>query len=397
MAVQSIYCEYELSLLSPSGMYVMALDTLQNFTLTRTVNAVGALTINLPDTDALWQAAQKDAIVEVWRRGTSGGLKRVMDGVWFVVKRERVLATNGERTVTLTCADQQDILRRYLVAYDSSGALNASPGANKSGAAETVIKSLVADNLTASGAGPWTIDGVSYKRPSLAAYITVEPDSARGYSPTAVAASWQNVLSICAQVARSSTQYLKYIAFDLEPQSPLSYVFRCYAGQRGVDRSSSSAFKLVLSDTNAAFGQATYGEDFTASASFMLCTGQTVSGKATTAVVYDATLDSAGPFAHTELYVSQQLAADTDTLHTQARDGLRKNRPVVGFSSVNLNQRPDLQLGVDFDFGDRLTAKLGNQLCVVRLEALTLSYTAAASESSPAETLTATLRSEYSP
>ena len=125
MAVQSIYCEYELSLLSPSGMYVMALDTLQNFTLTRTVNAVGALTINLPDTDALWQAAQKDAIVEVWRRGTSGGLKRVMDGVWFVVKRERVLATNGERTVTLTCADQQDILRRYLVAYDSSGALNA--------------------------------------------------------------------------------------------------------------------------------------------------------------------------------------------------------------------------------------------------------------------------------
>ena len=137
MAVQSIYCEYELSLLSPSGMYVMALDTLQNFTLTRTVNAVGALTINLPDTDALWQAAQKDAIVEVWRRGTSGGLKRVMDGVWFVVKRERVLATNGERTVTLTCADQQDILRRYLVAYDSSGALNASPGANKSGAAST--------------------------------------------------------------------------------------------------------------------------------------------------------------------------------------------------------------------------------------------------------------------
>ena len=373
---------YVVSLLSRTGVFVQALDNFQTLSLTRTVDAVGALSISLPYSDQLWNATPKDAIIDVWRKGSRGGQKRVMGGVWFVVKRDLALAANGARTITLGCVDQMDLLRRFCILYDTS-----TPQATKVGAAETLVKGVVSDNLLAVS--------LAMSRVGLAQYLTVETDGARGYNPIAIAASWQNCLSVCTQVARSSTQYGSYIAFDFEAQAvnPPTFIFRCYTGQRGVDRSPGSPMPLVLSDANGAFGAANYSEDFSTAPSFVLCGGQSSGTVTSTGTAVNTTLDTASPFAHTETYVSQLMSADTDTLQVQANDGLRLNRPVLAIGSVVINQADNLQMGVDFDWGDRLTARLANQTLTCRLESLTLTYDAASGK----ENLTGTLRSEYSP
>ena len=392
MPVQSVFASYEISLASPSGVPVMTLDRFQSLTVTRTVDAVGALAISLPYSDALWNAARKDSIIDVRRQGTRGGMRRVMGGLWLVMNRQQALGVDGSLTITLNCADQLDILRRYIVAFQPGTAQAA-----KTGAAETLIKGVATDNLL-------DVDP-TLSRTGLGSSITIEPDGGRGYNPVAISCSWQTVLAVCTQVARASTQYItygglpSYLCFDLEVQSvnPPTFIFRCYSGQRGIDRSAGSSFALVMSDSNGAFGAATYAEDFSSAASFILCGGQSTAGVAATATAGDATLETAGPFAHTEVYASQQMTSDTDTLQTQANNALRLNRPVVGFQGVTINQSPAMQLGVDFDWGDRFTAKLGREVVTCRLESMTLTYQASSSEGQPAETLTGTLRSEYSP
>ena len=374
---------YVVSLLSRTGTFVQALDNFQTISLTRTVDAVGALSISLPYTDKIWNATPKDSIIDVWRRGSRGGLKRVMGGLWFIVKRDLVLAANnGARTITLGCVDQMELLRRFAILYDTG-----TPQSTKVGAAETLIKGIATDNLLQVNA--------TYSRVGLGSYVTVETDAARGYNPIAIAASWQNCLSVCTQVARSSTQYGSYICFDFEVQSvnPPTFIFRCYAGQRGVDRSPGSPMPLVLSDANGAFGAADYSEDFSTAPSFVLCGGQSSGSITSVGTAVDPVLDTASPFAHSEVYVSQLMSADTDTLQVQANDGLRLNRPVLAIGSVTINQADNLQMGVDFDWGDRVTARLANQTLTCRLESLTLTYDAASGK----ENLTGTLRSEYSP
>jgi hypothetical protein len=307
-----------------------------------------------------------------------------MGGIWFVSKRELNLQSNGEIDIILTCVDQQDILRRYIMWFDTGTAQ-----ATQAASAESVIKSVVANNLL-------TADSTKH-RTGLSRYITMEPisGSGRGYNPSAISSAWQNVQSICAQVARSSTQYLNYIAFDLEVESvaPISLLFRVYSGQRGTNRSGSSAHPVTISDDSGNFSACAYVEDFSSSASCVVCGGQSTGGVTATASAVDTTLDAVSPFAHTEMYVSQQMTNDTDTLLTQANDALRLNRPILDIENVTIIQSPGMQYGIHFDFGDMITAKVGRIVLLVRIESLTLSYDA----SSQTETVNGTLRSEYSP
>jgi hypothetical protein len=524
------WSSYNITLLSRTGIEVMQLDTFATLQMTRTVNNVGALAMTMPYTDGLWAALQKDAWIDVWRADSSGICRRVMGALWIVTGRRLELVASGSIMINITAADQLEILRRYIVAFDSNGLINAVPGSNKVGSAEGIIKGYVSDNLiiansslsrpglsqyvsvepyvsasytisscspnvatisavtvgsptvltvgvnipsgetvniVASGTTPsisgtytatnfsstqisipvhvtsvgtitgtvaydavvtcngnvptgtqvtitgsnttpsmngqWTATNVSSTQFSIPAPVrsggstvgTVTIDSGRGYIPSAMAAAWQNLLSVCTQVARASTQYLSYLAFDLEVQStsPLSFLFRCYAGQRGTNRAIGSTMPLTLSDSGGAFGAATYSEDYSSSVSFVICGGQTAAGETATGTAVDPVLDVVGPFAHSEAYVAQQMSVDPDTLQTQARDALRLNRPVLDVQNVTIVQSPSLVYGRDFEFGDLVTVRVRSVTVAARLESLTLGYDAA----SGLETISGSLRSEYSP
>lgn len=381
MSVPIWASSYELSLLSRTGDYIRPLTAFQSLSMTRTVGSVGALTIAVPYSPEMWRYCPRDAIIDVWRQGARGSARQPMGGVWFISRREVTLDSSGAMILNLSCVDQIDILNRYIVIADAG-----TPQSDKTGPAETLIKSIVREQLLTAS--------IVNSRPGLGMYLSVEPDLARGHAPMSISASQQSVLSVCTQVARSSAQYGEYLAFDLDPAAgSLAFVFRCRADQLGRDRSAGSPIQTTLSDENGALGTAAYSEDYGQLATFVLCGGQSVSGTPTSATAVSPSLDLAGPFAHTEAYASQQASYDTETLATQAAESLRMARPMLEVGSVTINQSEALQMGVDFDFGDRIVASVGGISLNCRIESLTVAYDAQTGK----ETITGTLRSEYSP
>jgi hypothetical protein len=292
----------------------------------------------------------------------------VLGTVWFLRKRTKTLESDGAWTTTLGFVDTLDLLNRYIVDYpydDANAQKYFLP-------AETIMKQVVTNELiTRSGLGN---------------YIAVEPDGARGYQTISLVCSYQQVGSVCQQVAQASTQYGYYLTYDLEAVGPLSYVFRVYPNQRGTDRSAQSSQPLTLSPQGGTIGSGTYAEDYTQAGTRVIAAGQSTDGSLTQ-MVSNPVLEALGPFAVVEQFASIQNTADYGSVAMQAAQALRKTRPILSFSGTII-QTPGLEFGVDFDFGDLVTVQFGNLTIPVRLEGLTVTVDA----SSGLETLQATMQ-----
>jgi hypothetical protein len=375
MAPQSsggLFSSYNIVLRSSAGVLLRTLDDWTGvLEYTRSVNAVGVLTINLPRDDALWNQAQKDCIIEVWRKGSDSRARLAMGTVWFVMARQRSLDASGTELITLTCDDLMGLLNRRIVAYASG-----STQSDKTAAAETIIKQTVTEQYIS--------------RNSLAQYLTVESDAARG--PTlSTASSWQNVLSVLQGACQSAAQQGTYMCFDLEVIANLNYLFRIYTGQRGIDRSTKGLAPVTISPESGTMSAATYAEDYHGAPSVALVTGQGDQTAPAAATVTDITLASLGPFAQTEIHVDAQQTTDTAALTCAGDAALRAARPVKEFGqSVEVLQSPSFVYERDFSFGDRLMASIGNTIIPVVMETLDIQV----DSKSGKETLTATLRAD---
>ena len=361
-----MYSSYDIDLYSPAGVHTQSVEAFATLTLTRSVNTVGALTLTLPWSPVVWQHLPKDALIDVWRRRENGARQRVMNTLWLVSKRAVILATDGTQTIQVSAVDCIDLLRRWQITYDT-----ATEQATKTAPAESVIKSVVSEQLVTRGGLP----------------ITVESDSSLGFS-VSIAAGWQQVLSTVQSVAQTSTQYGSYMAFDFDPTAMTAWTFRTYLGQRGMDRSSGSAIPLTLSDKAGDVTSGTYMEDYSSCDSQVIALGQTAKGATTTATATDALLDGLGPFAHTESNTTMQNTTDVAyTLPCVAQAELRARRPSLCLSQAILPQSPSCQYGVQYDFGDKLSCSFAGLSFTAWLETLAVSVDA----SSGQETFTGTL------
>ena len=361
-----MYSSYDIDFYSPAGAHTQSVEAFSTLTLTRSVNTVGALTLILPWSPAVWQHLPKDAIIDVWRRRENGARQRMMNTLWLVSKRAVILAEDGTQTMTVSAVDCIDVLRRWQIMYDTN-----TPQATKTGAAESVIKAVVTDQLVTRGGLP----------------IAVESDGAFGFS-VSIAAGWQQVLSTVQSIAQTSTQYGSYMAFDFDPTAMTAWTFRTYLGQHGTDRSSGAAVPLTLSDKAGDVASGTYTEDYSTCDSRVVALGRTAKGATTQAIVTDATLDNLGPFAHTEMNTTMQDTTDAVyTLPCVANAELRARRPTLCLSQAILPQSPSCQYGVHYDFGDKLSCSFAGLSFTAWLETLAVSVDA----SSGQETFTGTL------
>jgi hypothetical protein len=360
-----MWSAYSLDLYSPTGVHVSTLEAWDSLAMSRTVNSTGALSLKLPFTEKVWDSVRKDSLLDVWRRAADGSRRRAMGTLWLVASRRVSLSNDGTLAMTLGCVDCTDVLRRWSVM-----AADGSAAANKTGAAETLMKAVVTDQLITRG-------GLT---------LTVEGDGARGYDPLTIACANQQVLSVVQGVAQSSTQYGTYLAFDVVPDSTLDWTFRVWEGQRGTDRTSTRP--LVLSDAAGDIGEGEYLEDYGSAVSQVVCGGQTVSGAQSTATATNLALEGLGPFAHTEIYTSAQNTAAATTLEAEANTVLRLSRPALALSGAALVQTPKCQYGSDFDFGDKLRVSFAGQNFTARLDSLSINVDARSGEEKFAANLT---------
>ena len=373
-----MWSSYTIDLYSPAGVHVQPIETWQSITLTRTVNAVGAMTIAIAYDPRLWSRIRKDSIFDVWRRASNGARKRVMDTVWLVAQRNLSLASDGTWQMTFTCVDCMDILRRWLV-------LTPMPATDPA---------WLADDWTGLSAGilveACVIGSMGTSRGNLP-NVVVEPNtdlgcgSDAGGSPMTYDPSNMSALSAIQAICQASTQAGYYLCVDWLPLSITTWSFQIYAGQRGTDRSPGSPVPLLLSAEGGDISHANYTEDYSSSVSYMVCGGQkqvkAVGTGATqvqiTASATNTALESLGPFAHTEGHISSQNSIDTTgTLLLQAQHALRLHRPHIALSNATIMQTPSCEPGVHFDFGDMVSASFGPVQFTARIDSLTLSVDA---------------------
>jgi hypothetical protein len=251
------WASYQLDLYTPAGVKADSLEKWSTFTLSRTVNGVGAASFEVAFDPKLWQVLTKDAIFDVWRRDAGGARRRMLDTVWLVIGRGIGLGSDGKWTMTFSCVDALDVLRRWTIPYAAG-----TPESDKVAMpAESIIKAVVTEQLVTRGGLP----------------LTVENDNGGGTTQT-VSLTNQDVLSAVQQTAQTSTQAGDYAAFDLVPSGPTSLVFRYFKGQRGTDRRTGSPVPVTLSTGSGGIGQGSYAEDYSAASSYVRCTGPTTPG-----------------------------------------------------------------------------------------------------------------------
>lgn len=135
-----------------------------------------------------------DTQVEIWRRDRDEGIGNYADFYGLLRDHEYSTDDNGIVTYVAYLDEQQDWLRRSIVAYRADTA-NRSLFENV--AAETVLKTLVTYNATSAGT---TADGRDTNVGSWGANISVKSDGAEGSNVT-VSCAGRNLLEILREVA----------------------------------------------------------------------------------------------------------------------------------------------------------------------------------------------------
>lgn len=363
-----MYATYELSLYSGIGVPTVVVADFVSLTYARSVNAPGTAVLTLPYTETYWNALVPETILQVYRRGESRVVWLAGGTHWLMTKREMILDQSGSWRIIATFADLIDVLKRWLVAYPAGDAHST-----KSGAAETVIKAIVTEELITRG--------------GLGGYITVEGDAGRGQN-VSVTCSWQDVNSALSNVAQSSAQLGTYVAYDFEVLGIMSYLFRVYTGQRGTDRSPTSAVPLWIDVDAGSIAMADYVMDYSSSATAVTVGGQKTSGAQVTATATNAALEGNGPFAHREMYGSAQNTTSAAVLTSQANDLLREYRPAGNFTAQAIVLGNGIELGVNVDFGDLVSVSFGPINFLAALETLSVTVDGA----SGLETVSTTMR-----
>ena len=368
---------YDLELSSSAGVLTEIIADASSLTYTRSINAVGSATLQIPYSERRWNLCKPDSILDIWRWDGSGIRRRPMQTQWLLRKRTKQLDSSGERTITLECVDLMDLLNRRLIAYP-----DGDSHTTRSGTCEAVVKAIVTDNLiTSAGNHP---SGQSWSN-----WVSVEASYARGAS-VSDSSPWGNVLSTIQDLCQGSYQANgTFIAFDFEIVATLAYQFRIYTGQRGVDRSLYGQKPTIISVDGENFSDATYEEDYSSAYSAVIETGQGTGQLQTVRTVTDPNLISLGPFACFEAQDSSANSSNTTLLTCQGQTYLRANRPQAPFNGT-LKQNASFVYGRDFEFGDLVTVQFGkSSFSTARVDTLSVAV-----DDKGAETISVTVTGE---
>lgn len=188
--------------------------------LERQLNHWSNMSFSLRGDDLNIQYFVTDALIAVWRS--------VENGTWYLedILLHRTSQHQQTEMGTLIFTSYSrgllDLLRRRQILYNAGSAF-----AEKSGAGETVMKAYVDQN-----AGP-AASHASRKANGVTTGLTIAADTALGATWSGEKA-WQNLAEVLDDIADPTG-----VDFDVVPLNndvPITFEFRTYFPQRGVDR-----------------------------------------------------------------------------------------------------------------------------------------------------------------
>lgn len=355
---------WALYLNGPNANRLADLRQVESLRIVRVENGVGALVLTMPYSAVQFDYWKRDGIITAERDPLGNGSPALFtEQVYFIVKRRRYYNEQGAAYVEITALDANCLLVRRQVLY-AAGSANADRTDN----AGDVMRAVIRDNLGSSATAARQI-----------ASLTVGSDLADGAS-VSKAFAWRNVLQVQQELARASTIAGTYMAFDVICSTPpgagsLGLEFRTYSSQRGLDHRypSGAAGPVLLGPDFGTLADADYTEDWTDEINHATALGQGEGSARATATSADTVRSGASPHALCEGVVDARNTSSATALQDEADQALRAGLPRRTFSG-RIVDTAGVRFGVEYNFGDYLTAQSWGDSLDCRLSAVQVDF-----------------------
>jgi hypothetical protein len=339
----------------PFGNRLALLDGLLSLSVSRVANDIGSWQVALPG-DFDKRLIRLDGMVEFWRAAEGGTLRLVRVG--FIRKLNSAGDADGNNILVISGPDGVELLNRRISAYAAGTAY-----VDKSDQADDLIKAIVRENLGSLA--------VTAARDLSGMNFTVAPDWSLG--PTVEKKfSWKNVLGTIKDVADASREAGTELYFDVEPvvisETQIGFELRTYTGQIGMDRTGSAYFGVEWGN----LASPKLEQDFETEVNYVYAGGQGEETDRLIVQVSDSARIGASPWNRREAFADARNEDTVNGVTAKGNEVLEAGRPRMRFSGTLLDTE-QTRYGIDWDFGDRVTAmyqglQFDGMIRAVRLE-----------------------------
>ncbi len=326
----------------------------------RVVNGVSTAKLTLPGDFNTQYIIIPDGRLEIWRKLDSGREYLDTDTIWLIKKVVYKIDGAGLQTITIEADTPLCILRepgRYVGYF-----ANSAQATYAAWYADNNIKQVARENI---GSG-------ALASRDLSAYISIDPNLSLG-AIVGKSFAFRDCLKTMQEFADASTTAGTYIAFDIVADTPTTLTFRTFAQQRGVDHRFPGGINPVLiSPELGNLGEVTFSQDYRNEITFVGAGGKGEGNQRLTATAQDTVRQGLSPFGLREYFKDATQYDSTVGLQAEAEAVLRSGRSKTLFQG-RLIDMPDSRYGVDWSWGDYVTAQAFGQLIDCRIDAVSVS------------------------
>lgn len=368
--------DYQLTLRTAKGALLGLLGSPIQMTISLVEGGVGVLDILLPPTFDNLLFGDDDLLldnrIEVGRRVGTGPYKLLADAVWFTEYGEQLYGS--QRLTRILASHANVLLKRKIVAYNSG-----SSQADKSAlTADNVMKDIVDENL---GAAATNGDR------NLSTYLSIAADLTAGQLVSKAFAR-RNVLLVLQELAQASANLGTYVTFDIVSTGTTTLEFRTYTGQRGIDHRDPGGNPPLK--VGPAYGNLTNAKivfDHLGEITYVSAGGQGEGSARVVGAGSEPLRLNSGPFRLIEYFADSRTSSDATQLNDEANAVVRTLRPLI-YVTGELQDTRGFNFGLDYEWGDYITAVVGKWVVDCRLSSMTISL------QDGKETIRAALRGE---
>jgi len=329
--------DYLLRYLTHDGVFVENISDFSHLKYAGRENEIGIMTLTLP---AELMNPVLDGRLEIYRQVGAGGYNLEFDTQWFIRywKKQR---QGNVSSLLVKAYTGNELLSRRIIGYAAD-----TPQTNKTAHIDDMMKAFVRENC-----GTLATDTGR----NLSTYLSVQGDFA-GAPIHTKAASWKNLVPVLQELAETSMDMGTYLVFDTVKLTDIQMEFRTYIGQRGVNRGSTGASPLLVSDVNGSLSDTSLEYDYSSEGNYIYCGGRNEGIDRVVAEEEDTTRSLATVLNRREIFKDSRQTEDQEKVVEEAQASLNANRPRIIFNGT-LVDTDDIQYGVDYGFGDIVEAQ----------------------------------------
>lgn len=323
------------------------LDGFLELRASRIVNGIGHFSLLLPPTFNN-NLLRPDNMVQVWRAPEGG--RRTLWRVYFI-RKWRFLTTDAEYIV-VEGPDCNDLLRRRIAAHFA-----ASPQAEKIDYADDMMKELVTEAIADGTNPPPTAGTRVWANLSVAVDLGDGPTLTKGMA-------WRYLLKgsgsgVLPDIAQAAKEAGAEVFFDIVPDvvtsSSITFQFRTYTGQPGMDVSDRVVFDQRAG--NMTNPQLEY--DYSNEVNYVYAGGRGEDSSRIIEQAYDEARYGVSIWNRCEGFADARNEDQTYAVREVGRALLWDGRPRRRFSAVPVDTK-GTRFGRDWDFGYKVCAQYRN-------------------------------------